>query len=92
MKKTRAVFAPKRTTKGTASGNLQLRHGLFPIGAYAPGRRASGGRDCGAGKIRLTHDSTLAAAASSGKLVLLTHSSAAQRVQDTKTVRGWSSK
>jgi hypothetical protein len=42
--------------------------------------------------MELNHNSMLAAAASAGKLVLLIHSSAAQRVLDTKTVRGWSSK
>jgi hypothetical protein len=28
--KMRAAFAPTRTTKGMARGNLQLRHGLSP--------------------------------------------------------------
>ena len=46
-----AAFAPKRTTKGLASGNLHIRHLLFLSGGLPRSEKPCGGRDCGIDKM-----------------------------------------
>src|SRR3569623_3524624 len=62
VRKTRAAFAPKRTTQATARGTLQLRHALFRAGGLTRGGKPCGGEDCGAGRIQLNDKAAMQSA------------------------------